>query len=65
METLKSLREENKKSRAEIAAALGVSVQSIYKYEQGVRHVNLEQVLILVELYNCTAEEIIKAQLKS
>lgn len=65
METLKSLREENKKSRAEIAAALGVSVQSIYKYEQGVRRVNLEQVLILVELYNCTAEEIIKAQLKS
>ena len=63
--SLKELRKENGKSRAEVAAALSVSIQTIYKYEQGVRHISLEQVLILEDLYNCTAEEIVNAQLKS
>lgn len=65
MTTLKSLREESKKSRAEVATALGVTVTAICNYERGVRSIGLEQVLLLAELYGCSEKEIIQAQLNS
>lgn len=63
--TLKDLRLENKKTAAEVAAVLGVSVQAISNYESGIRQIGLEQVLKLSEFYDCTAEEVIEAQLNS
>lgn len=63
--TLKALREENGKSRAEVAAALGVTVFAVGHYERGNRRINLEQVLLLTRLYECSAEEVINAQLRS
>lgn len=65
MTTLKRLREENKKSRAEVASALGVTERALSNYENGWRRISLEQVLILVKLYDYGAEEIIRAQLNS
>ena len=65
MTTLKSLREENKKSRAEVAATLGVAYQTLAQYENGLRRISLEHILTLSKLYDCTAEEIISAQLNS
>lgn len=65
MDTLKSLRLENKKSRQEIATALNVSVQAVSHYENGIRKINIEQVLVLARLYEISAEEIIEAQLNS
>lgn len=65
MMTLKELREENNKSRAEVATALSVTVSALGHYEQGRRRIKLEDVLTLSKLYDCTAEEIIKAQLSS
>lgn len=65
MTTLRDLREENEKTLAEVASVLGVSVQSAYRYEQGIRRLSLDQVLKLSELYHITAEEIIKAQINS
>lgn len=65
MTTLKSLREECKKSRAEIATTLGVTVSAFGHYEQGSRRIDIEQVLVLSELYNVSSEEIIHAQLNS
>lgn len=65
MTTLKTLREENGKSRAEVAAALGVTVTAISNYERGKRQISLEQVIILSKLYECSAEEVIAAQLNS
>lgn len=62
---LRELREEAGKTIADVAKALGVSVQAISNYEHGVRTVNLEQVLILAVLFEEPAEEIIKAQLNS
>lgn len=64
-ETLKDLRQQNKKTCAEVAQALGVANSSYYSYEQGVRRVNIEQVLILAKLYDTSAEEVIQAQLNS
>lgn len=65
METLKTLREQNKKTLAEIASELNVCVRAVSRYEQGTRKISLEQVLLLAKLYDCTAEEVIAAQLNS
>ncbi len=64
-ETLRDLRLQNKKTCAEVAQALNVANSSYYNYEQGIRKISLEHVLILAELYDCTEKEIILAQLNS
>ena len=64
-ETLRNLRMSSKKTCAEVAQALGVAVSSYYNYEQGTRSINLEQVLVLAELYDVSEKEIINAQLNS
>ena len=64
-ETLKDLRTQNKKTCVEVAQALGVACSSYYNYEQGTRRISLEQVLILAQLYDVSAEEVIQAQLNS
>ena len=64
-ETLRELRLQAKKTCAEVAQALAVANSSYYSYEQGVRRISLEQVLILAKLYEISAEEVIQAQLNS
>ena len=63
--TLRELRERAGRSIADVAAALGVTQKAISNYECGIRSINIEQVLILAELFEEPAEEIIKAQLNS
>ena len=63
--TLRELREQNGKSRAEVAAALGVTVQAVARYESGERWLKPEQILLLSNLYDESAEEIINAQINS
>lgn len=65
METLRDLRLQSKKTCAEVAQVLGVVFRAYYRYEQGIRRISLEQVLILAELYGVSTEEIIRAQLNS
>ncbi len=63
--TLRELRSSNGKTAAEVATALGVELSSYYNYERGLREINIRQVLLLVKFYDCSAEEIITAQLNS
>ena len=63
--TLKELRIQSNKSRAEVAIALNTTIAAISHYENGIRRINIEQVLTLSSLYDCTAEEVIEAQLNS
>ena len=63
--TLKDLREQAGLSVKEVAKLLGVEAQTLYRYEQGTRRISLEQVLRLAEVYDTSAEEVIKAQLNS
>ena len=63
--TLRSIREENKKTVAEVAKVLGTSETAVYLYESGKRKISLDQVLALSQFYDDSAEEIIKAQLNS
>ncbi len=62
---LKELRESCGKSRAEVAAALGVAIRTLSHYECGTRSINLEQVLQLAKIYDCSEREIIQAQLSA
>ena len=64
-ETLRDLRLQNGKTCAEVAQALGVTAQAVSNYESGIRQINIAQVLILAELYDCSDREIIEAQLNS
>ena len=63
--TLKDLREQAGLSVKEVAKLLGVTTQTLYRYEQGTRRISLEQVLRLAEAYDTSTEEVIKAQLNS
>lgn len=63
--TLKELREQNKKTVTEVANALKVTTRAVYNYENGWREISIRHTLILSELYEETAEEVIRAQLNS
>lgn len=63
--TLRDLREICGKSAIQVANALGVTVRTVNRYEQGSRQISIEQVLILAEFLDCTEREIIIAQLNS
>jgi transcriptional regulator with XRE-family HTH domain len=63
--TLRELRQQSKKTAAEVAAALGVTYNAVSQYENGLRRISLESVLTLAKLYDVSAEEIIQAQLKT
>lgn len=63
--TLRQLREQSKKTVAEVAKVLELAVSTLYNYENGVRCINIRQVLLLAKLYDVTAEEVIEAQLNS
>lgn len=63
--TLKELRAQSGLTAAKVAEALGVEEQTLFRYEQGTRRIGIEQVLRLSELYECTEEEVIVAQLNS
>lgn len=65
METLRSLRESANKTCTEVAQALGVTIQTLYRYENGTRRISLEHVLILAKMYSVSAEDIIAAQFSS
>lgn len=64
-ETLRDLRTQSGKTCAEVAQVLGVSPQAITNYESGIRRINIEQVIILAEIYEISEKEVIQAQLNS
>lgn len=65
METLKDLRKQSKKTLAEVADVLGVTVRAVLRYENGTRQMSLSQILLLAEFYECPERNIILAQLNS
>ena len=65
MQTLKDLRIAAGKSRSDVAIRLDVTPQAVRHYENGIRQINITQVLLLAELFDCSAEDIIFGQLNS
>lgn len=65
MTTLSDLRKQSGKTPIEVANMLRVSLQSVYRYERGESRINIQQVLLLSELYGCSEHDVIEAQLNS
>lgn len=63
--TLRDLRKASNKTAAEVAAALGVTVNAVSNYECGIRRIDIEQTLTLAKLYDVSEREVIEAQLAS
>ena len=63
--TLRNLRKASNKTAAEVAAVLGVTINAVSNYECGIRSVDIEQVLVLAQLYDVSEREVIEAQLES
>lgn len=59
-ENLKTLREENKLSQEDLAEVLGVSRQSISKYEQGKGYPEIAKLLILSENFGVSLDDLLK-----
>ena len=65
MQTLRDLRKQCNLKQQEVAKKLNVTRNAYSNYEQGIRKISLEQVLVLSKLFDVSAEEIIEAQLNS
>lgn len=63
--TLRELRQQNKKTAAEVAAALEIATSSYYNYERGERRLSLESVLTLARLFDVTEREVIESHFNS
>lgn len=63
--TLRDLRKASNKTAAEVAAALGVTVNAVSNYECGIRRIDIEQTLILAKLYEVSERDVIEGQLAS
>ena len=63
--TLKELRKQNKKTVAEVAKVLGIARSTFSNYEQGTRTIDIQHIMPLSNLYDCSAEDIIVAQINS
>ncbi len=61
--TLRELRQQSKKTAAQVAEVLGVTTQAISHYECGKRHLNIEQIIPLAELFDVSEREVIEAQI--
>lgn len=64
-ESLRDLRKASKKTLAEVANVLNVTIQTVCRYEAGTRQIGIQQVLPLARFYGVSAEDIITAQLIS
>ncbi len=62
---LKELRQQSKKTAAEVAEKLGVTEQAVRHYDNGIRSIGIEQVLQIADLFDVSEREVIEAQLES
>ncbi|MBQ9461186.1 MAG: helix-turn-helix transcriptional regulator [Clostridia bacterium] len=56
---LKSLREENKKTMAQVARDLGIPYTTYVNYEKGEREPNSETLILLADYFNCSIDYLI------
>ena len=59
-EKIARLRKENNYTQEQLAALLGVSRQSVSKYESGVTYPETDKLIRLSELFGCTVDYLLK-----
>ncbi|MBQ8004148.1 MAG: helix-turn-helix transcriptional regulator [Oscillospiraceae bacterium] len=57
-ERIRSLREDNDKSQAEIAKVIGTTQSYYAQYENGIRSIPFERVMVLAKYYNVSLDYI-------
>ncbi|MBE6148578.1 MAG: helix-turn-helix domain-containing protein [Firmicutes bacterium] len=63
-ENIKKIRKENNLSQEQLAEKLGVSRQSVSKWESGQAYPEMDKVLQICELFNLNMDELMKSDLK-
>lgn len=63
--TLRELRQQSKKTAAQVAEVLGVTPRAVSNYEVGIRRLNIEQIIPLAELFDVSEREVIEAQIRT
>ena len=63
-EKIAKLRKENNYTQEQLAELLGVSRQSISKYESGIVYPETEKLIRLSELFGCTVDYLLKDYLE-
>lgn len=63
-ENLRELRKQHGLSQEELAEKLNVSRQSISKYENGSAYPELDKILALCELFQCSVDDLLKGDVK-
>jgi transcriptional regulator with XRE-family HTH domain len=63
--TLKELRLQNKLTAVKVAEKLGVARSTYSNYEQGIRTIDINLIIPLSKVFDCTAEDIVEAQINS
>lgn len=58
-ESLKEVREENKKSVYDVEKEIGISHQNIYKWEKGESEPSITACIRLAKYYNCTIDYLV------
>ncbi len=64
MELLKSFREAAKLTQAELAEKIGVSRQTIIRYENGTHSPKSNELLKMSKLFNCSIDELLNNDVK-
>ncbi|GAB6434004.1 MULTISPECIES: helix-turn-helix domain-containing protein [Bacillus] len=59
-EQLKKLRESKGFSQEDVAKKIGVTRQAVYKWENGKSYPDIDNLILLSEMYNVTLDELIK-----
>lgn len=63
-ENLKAIREENEKSVYDIEKEIGISHQSLYKWEKGEREPSIIACIKLAEYYKCSLDYLVGREVR-
>ncbi len=65
METLKNLRNQKGLTQKQVAKELNIPMSTYACYEQGIRTIDIRYIIPLSNIFDCSADEIISAQINS
>lgn len=60
MSEIRKLRKERKMSVPDLASAVGISAVSVYRYEQGLRTMDVNTAAKIARVFKCSIEELIQ-----
>lgn len=62
-ENLQNIRKQNNLSQEELADKLNVSRQSVSKWESGISYPEIEKIIMICEIFECSMDDLVKGQI--